>query len=58
MKKIVKGILSAAMLSAAAAGFVSCAGSKGAEVGIVLPTKDEPRWIQDETSFKNPVLHR
>ena len=52
MKKIVKGILSAAMLSAAAAGFVSCAGSKGAEVGIVLPTKDEPRWIQDETSFK------
>ncbi len=21
-------------------------------VGIVLPTKDEPRWIQDETAFK------
>ncbi len=52
MKKIVKGILSAAMLSAAAAGFIGCAGSKSAEVGIVLPTKDEPRWIQDETSFK------
>lgn len=22
------------------------------QVGIVLPTKDEPRWIQDEASFK------
>ncbi|MBN1317137.1 MAG: substrate-binding domain-containing protein, partial [Anaerolineales bacterium] len=22
-------------------------------VGIVLPTKDEPRWIQDETRFKD-----
>ncbi|MBA3072557.1 MAG: substrate-binding domain-containing protein, partial [Anaerolineae bacterium] len=21
-------------------------------VGVVLPTKDEPRWIQDETRFK------
>ena len=21
-------------------------------VGIVLPTKDEPRWIQDETRFR------
>ena len=24
-------------------------------VGIVLPTKDEPRWIQDETSFQNAL---
>lgn len=23
------------------------------QVGIVLPTKDEPRWIQDETRFKD-----
>lgn len=52
MKKIVKGILGAAMLTAAAAGFVSCAGSSKAEVGVVLPTKDEPRWIQDEASFR------
>jgi putative multiple sugar transport system substrate-binding protein len=22
-------------------------------VGVVLPTKDEPRWIQDETRFKD-----
>jgi putative multiple sugar transport system substrate-binding protein len=25
--------------------------SGGPEVGIVLPTKDEPRWVQDETRF-------
>ena len=25
----------------------------GIQVGIVLPTKDEPRWIQDETRFKS-----
>ncbi len=24
-------------------------------VGIVLPTKDEPRWIQDETRFRNAL---
>lgn len=23
------------------------------DVGIVLPTKEEPRWIQDETRFKD-----
>jgi len=25
------------------------------KVGIVLPTKDEPRWIQDETRFKDAL---
>ncbi|OJX43775.1 MAG: sugar ABC transporter substrate-binding protein [Chloroflexi bacterium 44-23] len=25
----------------------------GFSVGVVLPTKDEPRWIQDETRFKD-----
>jgi putative multiple sugar transport system substrate-binding protein len=25
------------------------------KVGIVLPTKDEPRWIQDETRFQNAL---
>jgi putative multiple sugar transport system substrate-binding protein len=25
-------------------------------VGIVLPTKDEPRWIQDETRFKEALV--
>ena len=27
-----------------------CSTSK-APIGIVLPTKDEPRWIQDQTRF-------
>ncbi|MGB8981814.1 MAG: substrate-binding domain-containing protein, partial [Anaerolineales bacterium] len=28
-------------------------GSVTGSVGVVLPTKDEPRWIQDETRFKD-----
>jgi len=32
----------------------AAAGSKLA-VGIVLPTKDEPRWIQDEARFKDAL---
>ena len=28
---------------------------EGLAVGIVLPTKDEPRWIQDETRFKDAL---
>ncbi len=27
--------------------------SDGLTVGVVLPTKDEPRWIQDQTRFQN-----
>lgn len=29
--------------------------SSKVDVGIVLPTKDEPRWIQDETRFKEAL---
>jgi putative multiple sugar transport system substrate-binding protein len=36
------------------AGAPAAGGSKLA-VGIVLPTKDEPRWIQDETRFKDAL---
>ena len=25
------------------------------DVGIVLPTKDEPRWVQDESRFKDAL---
>ncbi len=35
----------------AAAGGAAVSGS----VGIVLPTKDEPRWIQDETRFNDAL---
>jgi len=38
--------------AAAPAATVAPAGTKLA-VGIVLPTKNEPRWIQDETRFKD-----
>lgn len=33
-------------------------GGKGegtVDIGIVLPTKDEPRWVQDETRFKEAL---
>ncbi|OQX29202.1 MAG: sugar ABC transporter substrate-binding protein [Spirochaeta sp. LUC14_002_19_P3] len=30
-------------------------GAKGLAVGVVLPTKDEPRWIQDEQRFKDAI---
>lgn len=43
-----------------AATVLSACGPKATEapslaVGIVLPTKDEPRWIQDETRFKEAL---
>jgi putative multiple sugar transport system substrate-binding protein len=47
MKKILAMILVLVM----AMSLVACGGTKGPAVGIVLPTKDEPRWIQDETRF-------
>jgi len=31
------------------------AGGTELAVGIVLPTKDEPRWVQDETRFKEAL---
>jgi putative multiple sugar transport system substrate-binding protein len=35
---------------------LSCTKSNmGPNVGIVLPTRDEPRWVQDETRFKNAL---
>lgn len=30
----------------------SAASSDGLQVGIVLPTKDEPRWLQDQAQFE------
>jgi putative multiple sugar transport system substrate-binding protein len=37
-----------------AATAAPAAGTK-AKVGIILPTKDEPRWIQDETRFNDAI---
>jgi len=35
----------------AAAGETTKAAAGGLDVGVVLPTKDEPRWVQDEGRF-------
>ncbi|MRR32035.1 sugar ABC transporter substrate-binding protein, partial [bacterium] len=49
-------VLSSMLLSACgtAATTAPSTGDKLA-VGIVLPTKDEPRWVQDETRFKDAL---
>ncbi|PFG03590.1 sugar-binding protein [Bacillus sp. es.034] len=39
----------------AACNSSSTGGKKGVSVGIVLPTKDEPRWVQDEKRFKDAL---
>ena len=33
----------------------SCGGGSKVSIGIVLPTKDEPRWVQDEGRFKDAL---
>ncbi len=33
----------------------ACTTKATVKVGIVLPTKDEPRWVQDETRFKTAL---
>jgi len=53
MKKLSKCLIGATALMMAAS-FIGCSNNAAkTEVGIVLPTKDEPRWIQDETQFKS-----
>jgi ABC-type xylose transport system substrate-binding protein/ABC-type glycerol-3-phosphate transport system substrate-binding protein len=57
-KKVLFTILSLLVI---AATVLSACGAKATEtankiaVGIVLPTKDEPRWIQDETRFTDAL---
>ncbi|MDA3850582.1 MAG: sugar ABC transporter substrate-binding protein [Spirochaetaceae bacterium] len=56
MKKLIHVLL---MLLMAASLFANGGGETtddgGLSVGIILPTKDEPRWIQDETRFKDAL---
>ncbi len=64
MKKLLSGLLVSAMMFT----LVSCGGAPATDdaqttppadstvdIGVVLPTKDEPRWIQDETRFNDAV---
>lgn len=55
--KLVRGLF-IALLSVAVIGGVFASGQGEAgktQVGIVLPTKDEPRWIQDQTRFMDAL---
>lgn len=56
---MVAGALLAACAPAAPAGAPAANEPAAAEsalaVGVVLPTKDEPRWIQDETRFQEAL---
>jgi len=58
MKKSLKAIslaLTVIMLSILVAACNSSNGSSKISVGIVLPTKDEERWVQDEQRFKDAI---
>jgi putative multiple sugar transport system substrate-binding protein len=53
-------IISATFLAACAPAATQAPEATGApatelSVGIILPTKDEPRWVQDETRFKDAL---
>ncbi|WP_438490926.1 sugar ABC transporter substrate-binding protein [Paenibacillus sp. IHBB 3054] len=57
MKKSLRAIplvLVAMMLAVLVSACGNGAGGK-VDVGIVLPTKDEPRWVQDEQRFKDAL---
>jgi putative multiple sugar transport system substrate-binding protein len=45
----------ASMVLAACGTFAPTESSNQHAVGIVLPTKDEPRWVQDEARFKEAL---
>ncbi len=52
MKKIAKLLVVAtALLMVASMAFAGGGQQKSVDIGIVLPTKDEPRWVQDEARF-------
>lgn len=48
-------IVATVLLGMLAACSGSTGGSSKVSVGIVLPTKDEPRWVQDEQRFKDSL---
>lgn len=54
MKRLVAILAVLVLVVGAFAGCTSNDGGKkgGTNVGIVLPTRDEPRWVQDEARFK------
>lgn len=55
MKRFVKSLYLVMIVALLAMLVAACSKSKDIEVGIVLPTKDEERWIQDEQRFKEAL---
>ncbi|WP_123039290.1 sugar ABC transporter substrate-binding protein [Cohnella candidum] len=59
MKRSFKTIALVLVIAVFAAIVAACGKSGGSgskvSVGIVLPTKDEPRWVQDEQRFKDAL---
>lgn len=54
MKKFLSLLLMGLMIFSVI-GFAGCGKKSKVDIGIVLPTKDEPRWVQDETRFKEAL---
>lgn len=57
MKRSLKAISLTLVAMMMASGLAACSksGSSKVDVGIVLPTKDEPRWVQDEQRFTDAL---
>lgn len=65
MKRFSKLLVLALALVLVVSTFAACGGggantgeeesSGTVDIGIVLPTKDEPRWVQDETRFQDAL---
>ena len=55
MKRLVFLVIALAILAIPSMVFAGGASESKPSVGIVLPTKDEPRWIQDQTRFQDAL---
>lgn len=62
MKRFSKLVVLIAIITLIGSMFGACGGAApdeetgSVDIGIVLPTKDEPRWVQDETRFKEALM--
>ena len=55
-KNSVRKLVSTLLLLVILIGLAACGGGKGKlDIGIVLPTKDEDRWLADEAKFKEII---
>lgn len=52
MKKLISLLL---VLAMALSLFAACGAKSQLDIGIVLPTKDEDRWLADEATFKKMI---